>query len=66
MMHAGKNLTKKTSFLIANIALLSFFLVDIPGRLYPTFHRDLIDGMRGFFLAISVGFLILTTIRNKR
>ena len=66
MMHTRNNPAAKKSFLIANIALLTFFLIDIPARLYPKFHPDLMDAGRGFFLAIAVGMLITTTIKSKK
>ncbi len=65
-MHLCNNFASKKAFQTTQLALLAFFLLDIPARLYPHFHPDLIDGLRGFFVAIAIGTLISSGIRNRR
>jgi len=66
MMYLRHNFASKKTFLAAQIALLVGFLLAIPARLYPQFHPDLIDGLRGFLLAIAVGMLAKSAWKNRR
>ena len=65
-MHIRNNFASKKQFLISQLSLLTFFLLAIPSRLYPQFHPDLIDGLRGFLLAIAVGTLATAALKNRR
>jgi hypothetical protein len=65
-MHLRNNFASKKAFQITQLALLAGFLLIIPTRLYPHFHPDLIDGLRGFFIAIGVGTLISSGLKNRR
>ena len=56
----------RTTFLISQIALLVFSLLQLPMRLYPQFHPDLMDGVRGLFLGVAIGAVILTARRSRR
>ena len=60
------NNESKTTFMIAALSLLIFNALYIPMRLYPHFHPDLMDGVRGMFLGITIGCLAITTWRNNR
>ena len=66
MMSVHNNPAAKKTFRLANLALLTFFLLAVPARLYPQFHPDLMDGVRGLFLGVTLGLLILTTIKAKK
>jgi hypothetical protein len=48
------------------IALVLSSLLQIPARHQPSFHPDLLDGLRGVFLGIFFGAMALTTWRNGR
>jgi len=48
------------------VALLLFFLLQIPARMYPQFHPDLMDGVRGLFLGITLGTMVLIGLRYRR
>ena len=61
-----RNTQSRTSFLIAMTSLLIFNLLVIPTRLYPHFHPDFMDGVRGLFLGIAIGCLGLFTWKNQR
>ena len=65
-MHIRNNFASKKTFLISQLSLLTFFLLDVAGRLYPRFHPDLIDGLRGFLIAIAVGTLATAAWKNRR
>lgn len=56
----------KTTTRIAWLALLLFFLLQLPARQYPQFHPDLMDGVRGLFLGIAIGTMALIAWRNRR
>jgi hypothetical protein len=60
------NVRPNTTFLAALVALLLFNLLQIPARLHPQFHPDLVDGVRGLFLGVAIGGLALTTWKNRR
>ena len=66
MMSVRNNPAAKKTFQLANLALLTFFLLAVPARLYPHFHPDLMDGVRGLFLGVTLGLLILTRIRSRK
>ena len=65
-MRFHNNFASKKTFLISQLSLLTFFLLAIPSHLYPQFHPDLIDGLRGFLLAIAVGTLATAALKNRR
>lgn len=56
----------KTLFRVGLIALVLSALVQIPGRIYPDFHPDLLDGLRGMCLGIFIGAMAVTIRRNNR
>ena len=55
----------KTSFRVAQISLLFFSLLQLPARRYPEFHPDLMDGVRGMFLGIAIGAVILMARQSR-
>ena len=50
---------KKKPFLFGQLSLLCFFLMQLPMRLNPHFHPDLIDAISGFFLGSAIALMIL-------
>ena len=56
----------KTLFRVGLIAFVLSALVQIPGRMHPDFHPDLLDGLRGLGLGIFIGSMAVTTWRNGR
>jgi len=56
----------KTLFRVGLIAFVLSALVQIPGRMHPDFHPDLLDGLRGVCLGIFIGSMAVTTWRNGR
>ena len=56
----------KKAFLASQIALLLFFVLDLPLRHYPHFHPDVVDGVRGFLLSFAVGMMLLWARKNGR
>ena len=65
-MCVRNNFRSKTMFLVSQIALLLFGLLQLlPMRLHPEFHPDLMDGVRGAFLGIAIGAVIAMG-RGKR
>jgi uncharacterized membrane protein YccC len=59
------NVQSKSLFIISQVALLLFFLLQLPARHYPTFHPDFIDATRGLLLGIVIGLLMLHAWRNR-
>jgi hypothetical protein len=57
--------TKRTFFL-GQLALLVFFLLQIPARHYPGFHPDLMDGARGCALGVALGLMVLAKWKARR
>jgi hypothetical protein len=53
-------------FLISQLALLAFFLLQLPARLAPRFHPDLMDGMRGLCIGVAIAALAVSGWRNRR
>jgi hypothetical protein len=56
----------KTLFRVGLIAFLLSALMQIPGRMRPGFHPDLMDGLRGLCLGIFIGATAVTIWRNRR
>ena len=56
----------RTLFLLMQVTLLLFFLLQVPMRLYPHFHPDLMDGIRGLFLGMALGLMIVASWKNRR
>jgi hypothetical protein len=54
----------KTMFRVGLIAFLLSALLQIPGRMRPGFHPDLMDGLRGVCLGIFMGAMAVTIWRN--
>ena len=52
-------LWSKTPFRVTQISLLLFSLLQLPARHHPEFHPDLMDAVRGVFLGIAIGGIIL-------
>jgi hypothetical protein len=65
-VHIRRNFASKKQFLISQLSLVTFFLLDIAGRLYPKFHPDMIDALRGFLIATAVGTLAAAAWKNRR
>jgi hypothetical protein len=63
MLRIGQS---KAMFRVGLIALLLSALLQIPGRMHPDFHPDLIDGLRGVCLGIFIGAMAATIRRNGR
>lgn len=55
-----------TTLFVALVALLLFNLLQIPARLHPQFHPNLVDGVRGLFLGVAIGSLAMTMLKNRR
>lgn len=56
----------KTLFRAGLIAFILSALLQIPGRRYPDFHPDLLDGLRGLCLGIFIGAIAVIVWRNDR
>jgi hypothetical protein len=56
----------KTLFRAGLIAFLLSALLQIPGRMRPGFHPDLMDGLRGLCLGIFIAAMAVTMWRNGR
>jgi hypothetical protein len=56
----------KTMFRAGLIAFVLSALLQIPGRIHPGFHPDVLDGLRGMCLGIFIGAMAVTTWRNGR
>lgn len=65
-MRFGRDLQSRRLFLVMQLALLLFFVLQLPARVYPQFHPDLMDGVRGLFLGIALGTMILIGWRHRR
>ena len=65
-MRFGSDMQSKKIFLVMQVALLLFFLLQLPARLYPQFHPDFMDGVRGLFLGIALGTMIVLLWRRRR
>ena len=61
-----RNIQSKTLFRVGLIAFLLSALLQIPGRMHPGFHPDLLDGLRGLCLGIFIGTMAVTIRRNGR
>jgi len=66
MMCVRNDVYSRTTFLILQFSLLLFSLLQLPARLRPDFHPDLMDGVRGVFLGIAIGTLIVMGRRRAR
>jgi hypothetical protein len=55
----------RTMFLVAQVALLLFALVQLPMRFHPGFHPDLMDGVRGAFLGVAIAALAVMAKRKR-
>lgn len=56
----------KTMFRVGLIAFLISALLQIPTRMRPDFHPDLLDGLRGLCLGIFIATMAVTIWRNGR
>jgi hypothetical protein len=56
----------KSLFRVGLIAFLVSALLQIPGRMRPGFHPDLMDGLRGLCLGIFIAAMAVTIWRNGR
>jgi hypothetical protein len=56
----------KTLFRAGLIAFLLSAFLQIPGRMRPGFHPDLMDGLRGLCLGIFIAAMAVTMWRNGR
>jgi uncharacterized membrane protein YccC len=63
---AGHYFESKKTFLFMQLSLLIFFLLQLPARHYPSFHPDLIDGIRGLLLGLVLATLIKTWWEKRR
>jgi uncharacterized membrane protein YccC len=55
-----------TMFRAVLVSLLLFALVQLPMRLRPAFHPDLMDGLRGAFLGAAIAALGVMSWRKRR
>ena len=65
-MRFGRDMQDRKVFLVTQVALLLFFLMQLPARLYPQFHPDLMDGFRGLFLGVAIGTMIVIGWRRRQ
>jgi|GEM_PF-1973601 len=56
----------KAIYMLMQVALLIFFLLQLPAHHDPNFHPNLIDGVRGLLLGVVIGLLALLGYRNRR
>jgi hypothetical protein len=63
MLHITQS---KTLFRVGLLAFIASALLQIPSRMRPDFHPDLLDGLRGLCLGIFFGAMAVTTWRNGR
>ena len=56
----------KTPFFIMMTAILLSSLLQIPARRFPQFHPDLVDGLRGLFVGVAIGAMILHGWKSRR
>ena len=56
----------KTLFRVGLLAFIASALLQIPTRMRPDFHPDLLDGLRGLCLGIFIGAMAVTTWRHGR
>jgi hypothetical protein len=61
-----RNTQTKTLFRVGLVAFLVSAGLQIPARVYPDFHPDLLDGLRGLCLGIFIGAMAVTTWRKGR
>jgi hypothetical protein len=61
-----RGMPTKTLFRIGLVAFVVSAVLQIPGRMRPDFHPDLLDGLRGLCLGIFIGAMAVTTWRNGR
>ena len=60
------NLRSKPVFFVSQVTLLLFFLIQLPERLYPQFHPELMDGVRGFLLGVAIATMAMTLRLRRR
>lgn len=65
-MYIRQNFPSRNALLPTKLALVAFFLLAVPARLYPGFHPDLLDGLRGFLITIAIATFISTAIKSRR
>jgi hypothetical protein len=53
-------------FFVTLVALLLFSLMQLPARLSPEFHPDIMDGVRGLFLGVAIAALWVSTRKARR
>ena len=56
----------KPMFLLSLVALLLFSLMQLPARLNPQFHPDIMDGVRGLFLGVAIAALWVSARKGGR
>jgi hypothetical protein len=61
-----KDVQSRTMFLVVQLSLLLFALVQLPMRLRPDFHPDLMDGLRGALLGAAIAALGVMSWRKGR
>ena len=61
-----ENDRSRTMFRVVLVSLLLFGLVQLPMRLRPDFHPDLLDGLRGAFLGAAIAALGVMSWRRRR
>ena len=61
-----ENDRSRTMFRVVLVSLLLFGLMQLPMRLQPDFHPNLMDGLRGAFLGVAIGALAVMSWRRRR
>jgi len=56
----------KTLWRSAMVSLLVFFTVTLIARTAPSNWQDLLDGVRGAMLGVTLGLMALTVVAQRR
>ena len=65
-MRLRRDLRSKPMFLLSLVSLLLFSLMQLPMRLHPEFHPDVMDGVRGLLLGVAIAALWVSTRKGGR
>ena len=65
-MRLRRDLRSKPMLRLSLVALLLFSLMQLPARLDPQFHPDVMDGVRGLFLGVAIAALWVSTRKGGR
>lgn len=50
----------------AMVCLLAFFALPIAARMMPLASADLVDGVRGMLLGVTIGLMVLIGVLKRR